>query len=315
MKSNGTFAKAACLIAIAAAIPSCSNDVTGSRSLIVSGIVRVRDGAPLAGATVRFLERAGSVAAPVRMSARAPATAPRPTAVVTDAQGRYAIAVSKGHYDIWIGGGVADSSIMSVPVTDVTIGASWVSLDLSYPGYRVTGRMSQLGSFLASGSVVAMDGTNTALARLRDTGPPHFSERTYSLLLPAGTYDFWANPNEGYWGVPRVKFEGITVNADTTIDWACDGHFVQGHVTGPGGVILYGAIVSAVAPGASAWNYTDSNGFYGLHLPDGNYIFTVTPPPGADSLGTVHYPEVVDAPRTIDFSVPLATVLPPPGPP
>jgi hypothetical protein len=307
MKATGTLAKAACLIAIAAAIPSCSDDVTGSRSLIVSGIVRVRDGAPLAGATVRFLERVGAGAPPVRMSARAPATTPWPTAVVTDALGRYAIAVSKGHYDVWVGGGVPDSSILSVPVTDVTIGASWVALDLSYPGYRVTGTMSSLGSGLASGSVVALDGTNTARAYLRDNGAPRFSERTYSLLLPAGTYDFWANPNEGYWGVPRVKFEGITVSADTTINWACDGSFVQGHVTGPGGVIAYGAIVSATAPGASAWNYTDSNGFYGLHLPDGDYIFTVKPPPGADSLAAVSYPTVfINAPRTLDLSIPLA---------
>jgi len=39
------------------------------------------------------------------------------------------------------------------------------------------------------------------------------------------------------------------------------------------GSVQYGAIVSATATGASAWNYTDSNGFYGLHLPSGVYEF------------------------------------------
>jgi hypothetical protein len=308
---NGGLAKAACLIALAAAAPSCSDDVTGFRSSIVSGTVRVRNGAPLAGATVGFFEHVTSAAVPARMPARAPAKDPGPTVVVTDAGGRYAIALSGGHYDVWIGG-VADSGIMPVQVTDVVVNASRVSvvvnasrvsLDLSYPGYHVTGRMSHLGVWLASGSVFVQGSTNTALAELRNGA--------YSLLLPAGTYDVWANPNEGYWGVPRVKHEGIIVSADTTIDLAVDGHFVEGTVTGPGGSIQYGAVVSATAPGASAWNYTDSNGRYGLHLPDGEYAFLVTPPPGGDTLGALHtLGVIITAPRTLDFQL-----LPKPAPP
>jgi len=148
--------------------------------------------------------------------------------------------------------------------------------------------------------VLVEGSTNTARAELR--GNP----RVYTLLLPGGTFDFWAKPNEGYWGVPRVKFAGITVAADTTIDFACDGHFVQGVVRDTYGSVQHGAIVSATAPGAAAWNYTDSNGFYGLHLPNGVYEFLVTPPPGADTLGTLGTLGVnITAPRTLDFRLQL----------
>jgi hypothetical protein len=109
-----------------------------------------------------------------------------------------------------------------------------------------------------------------------------------------------------------VKYEGITVSSDTTIDLSLDGHFVNGTVTGPGGLPLYGAIVNATAPNASASSYTTSIGTYGLHLPTGEYVFTVTPPPGADSLATlVSSPIFIDAPRTLDFSLLAA---PPPVP-
>jgi hypothetical protein len=300
---NGGLAKAACLIALAAAAASCSDDVTGFRSSIVSGTLRVRSGAPLAGATVGFFEHVSSAPAPAPMSARAPAKDPGPPVVVTDVQGRFAIAVSRGRYDVWVGG-VADSGIMPVPVTDVVVNASRVSLDLSYPGYHVTGRMTHLGVWLASGSVFVLGPTNTARAELRNSA--------YSLLLPPGTYDVWANPNQGYWGVPRVLHEGIAVSSDTTIDLAVDGHFVEGTVRGPGGSVQYGATVSARAPGASAWNYTDSNGFYGLHLPDGEYEFLVTPPTGADTLGALDtLGVIITAPRTLDFQ--LAPKPAPPG--
>jgi hypothetical protein len=106
------------------------------------------------------------------------------------------------------------------------------------------------------------------------------------------------------------------VSSDTTIDFSVDGHFVEGMVTGPGGSIQYGAIVSATAPGASASNYTDSNGRYGLHLPDGEYDFYVTPPPGADSLAILNVQDVlIVAPRTLDFMLSPAPVPVPVVPP
>ena len=307
-------ARALLLIGIVACAASCSD--SGLRPLIVTGTVRVRDGAPLAGATVGFFEHVSSGAAAVRSAAQAPSTDPGTPVVVTDAQGRYAISVTSGHYDVWVGG-VADAGIMPVQVTDVVVNDSHLSLDLSYLGYHVTGMMTHLGLGLASGTVFVLGPTNTARAELAENGAGPHAERTYSLLLPAGTYDFWANPNEGYWGVPRVKFEGITVSADTMIDLPCDGHFVKGTVRDQGGAVVYGAIVGATSPNASAWNYTDSNGFYGLHLPDGVYEFLITPPSGADTLGTLDVTGVtIDAPQTLDFvlgqHLPVPAPLPPP---
>jgi hypothetical protein len=276
------------LAVLASQIVSCSDNVTGPTAF-VDGVVQLRDGPPLPGVVVSFSEPTNAT--------------PLLTHTTTDANGRFSLLLPAGVYEVWVRA-AADSGVMSQQVASVTVQSSHVSLDLHYSGYRVRGMITSLGLGLASGYVLVLDGTNTARADLRDNGAPRFSERTYSLLLPAGTFDFWANPNEGYWGVPRVKFEGITVSSDTTIDLACDGHFVRGTVTGPGGVIIYGATVSATAPGASAFDYTTSIGTYGVHLPDGEYVFTVTPPSGADTLQTLTVPGVlIDAPRTLDLQL------------
>lgn len=264
------------LAAMSSQIVSCSDRVAGPEA-VVEGVVHLRDGPPLPGVVVSFFEPAAATS--------------RAEAATTDTNGRFSLRLPGGTYEVWVGG-AADSGVMAQQVSSVTVRRSHVSLDLHYAGYRVTGAMRHLNVALASGNVFVLGGTNTARAELRDNGAGTHAVRTYSLLLPAGTFDFWANPNEGYWGVPRVKFEGITVGADTTIDLAVDGHFVEGTVTGPGGAIVYGAIVSATAPGAE-------------------YEFHVTPPV-ADTLAALHtLGEIITAPRTLDFQLPPKPV--PPG--
>jgi hypothetical protein len=294
-------------LALAGLIGSCSSDGGSLTKVPVSGTLRLRGGAPIPGATIVFLQEtppSGGVM-PLAPRARKAVIYPNPPVAITDAGGRYSIEIFSGRYDVWVGGG-PDSGFMSQHMATITVRAPRVPLDLSYEGYRVSGKMIHLNVALASGSIFVEGPTNTARATLHNSG--------YSMLLPGGAYDIWANPNEGYWGVPRVKFEGVTVSSDTTIDWHVDGHFVQGTVRTTGGSVVYGAVVAATSPNASAWNYTDSNGFYGLHLPTGAYRFIVTPPPGADTLGGVATGDSVpiDAPQTLDFTLPPP--IPPQGP-
>ncbi len=275
---------------------SCSDNSTGPRNVLVTGIVRLRDGSPLTGATVGFFEPATALRQGPGSAEQAPSSPVQPVAT-TDAHGRFAIGMPEGSYEVWIGG-VADSGFMPTHVTDLTLRPPTTSLELHYDAYRVSGGITFLGSFFA-GSVFVTGSTSTTRAEVRHSA--------YSLLLPAGTYDFLAGTTPEYAlysGLPRVKYEGIAVSADTTINFSLDGHFVRGTVTGPGGLPLYGGYVNATASNASATSYTASIGTYGLHLPTGEYVFTVTPPPGGDSIGVRTYPPVlIDAPRTIDFDL------------
>jgi hypothetical protein len=286
---------------------SCSDNPNGPNNVLVTGVVRLPDGATVAGATVGFFEPAMAVRQRPGSVLEAPSSPASDLPIATtDTQGRFAIAMPEGRYEVWIGG-VADSGFMPMQVAVVTLQPPRASLELRYDAYRVSGQLVFLNASLGAGTVFVTGSTSTTRAEMRNSA--------YSLLLPAGTYDFWAGTTQEYAlysGVPRVKYEGITVSADTTIDLSLDGHFVRGTVTGPDGLPLYGAIVAATAPNASASNYTASNGTYGLHLPTGEYEFTVTPPPGADSLDGVISFEFIDAPRTIDFEMQLAP--PPPGP-
>jgi hypothetical protein len=287
---------------LAALTTSCSGD--DQKAAFVSGTVRLRDGAPLPGVAVVFLGPATIAPASTPLAPLAPHSViyENPLRAITDATGKYSLWAPSGAYSAWLGG-TPDSGHMSVSVAQVVVGTGRLSLNLSYPGYRVSGRMIFLNGSLSAGTVSVIGPTSNTTAQLRENGAGRFAERTYSLLLPAGTYDFWAD-GTGYPQVPRVRFEGITVGADTVIDLPVNGNFVRGTVTAWNGSIVYGATVSATATGAFGYDVTTSIGTYGIHLPDGTYDFRVEPPPGADTLQVLTVPGVfINAPVTKDFTL------------
>lgn len=296
---------------------SCSKTNDDVVLVPVDGVVRLRDGPPLAGVTVAFLGPVPQAAPP---AARAPlAPEPRgagrgviyenPPIATTDALGRFQIPVPAGRYEVWIGG-PADGGIMSQHASTVTLRSSRVTLDLRYEGYRLSGRLiGPGGTALTSGDVFVLSGTSTARASL--------VAGSYSLLLPADTFAIWANPGAADYnrGVPRVKHEGIILASDSTIDLSVDGFEVTGTVTGPGGIPLDGGWVSAYAPTASAYSPTAADGTYRIYLPGMEYAFTVDPGPGRDSIGVYHNLGIlIDADRTLDFNLSVPPPPPPPGP-
>lgn len=305
MRAGGVWLLRIAILTITLQTVSCSDNGVGPMG-IVDGTVSLRDGAPLDTVVVSFFDARIPTAGAARATG-APKSPPIQSWTRTDANGRFSLRLPTGLYSAWVGGAF-DAGVMSQQVGSVTVNSPRVSLDLHYNGYRVTGALKHLNVTLAAGSVFVVGPTNTARSELR--------ESAYSLLLPAGTYDIWANPNEGYWGVPRVKFTGVAVAADTMIDFPCDGHFVQGTVKDVFGNAVSGATVGAQAEGAGTWNYTDSNGGYGLHLPDGVYDFLVTPPYVVTDLKPLSVQNVpISAPTTLDFVLQLAPVPVPVPPP
>src|SRR5882672_6920088 len=218
------------LLAMVAA--SCSTDPTepSRRELVmVDGIASLRNGPPLAGMTVSFHRPA---AARNALSPLAPkglgvqATPPLLNYSRTDPQGRFSLRLPEGNYEVWISG-PADSGIMSQHVADVALRLPVAALDLHYQGYRVSGRLIGPGNAtLDEADLSILSATNTAHATVRSGG--------YTFLVPIDVFSVWANPTAtGYeGGIPRVRFDGISVMSDTTIDLSLDGHLVSGKVTG-----------------------------------------------------------------------------------
>jgi len=269
--------------------PSCSEKAD---PVLVDGIVRARDGSPFGGATVHFFGR--TVPQPARHPLaphRIAGAQPGQLFAVTNAQGYFSIELAGGLYEVWIGG-VIDSAFMPQHAADMALRPPRSTLDLRYSGFRVSGRMiGPGGTPLASGHVFVLGSTNTMRADLR--------AGAFSMMLPRDSYVFWANPDAGYVGVPRVRYDGIAVASDTTIDLSVDGHAVAGTVTGPGGTPLGGAWVSAYTTTASAYAPTATDGTYRLYLPTREYTFRVESP----EIGVQYPPILIDAPRTLNFDL------------
>jgi len=284
---------------------SCSK-TNDSRILVpVEGIVRLRDGPPLGGITVAFFAPRDTLVLPA-LSPLAPEVRgsgrgliyENPVIAKTDALGRFRTTLTEGRYEVWIGG-PPDSGIMSQRMPDLALRSSRVTLDLRYAGYRLSGRLvGPNGTALTTGHIFVFSGTNTARSSIVAGG--------YSVLLPADTFDIWANPESVDYnrGIPRVKHDGIILSSDSALDLSVDGFVVTGTVTGPGGIRRVGGWVYASGSTASAYSPTAADGTYRMYLPGMEYVFTVDPAPGpGDSVGV--YPNVlIDADRTLDFDLP-----------
>lgn len=293
----------AALALLAMLAVSCSTR-PGLEDLVhVEGVASLRNGPPLAGMTVSFFTptaagHAPSPLAPERPGGRLRGTAPLPTFSITDAQGMFRIRLPEGRWEVWIGG-LADSGIMSQHVADVMLRLPVASMDLHYQGYRVSGRLIGPGNAtLTDGYLSILGRRNTARAPVRSGG--------YTFLVPTDTLNIWANPTPIDYeaGIPRVRYDGIIVASDTTIDFSLDGNLVSGKVTGSGGIPMYGGWVAAAASDttASAYMSIAMDGTYRLYLPTREYVFTVYS--GGRGNGTYVYPPIlIDSPRTLDFDL------------
>jgi carboxypeptidase family protein len=280
---------------------SCSGTSTPRGHVLVAGVVRMPDGSPYAGGIVGFFRAPVEFPAP-RLLAPAPRSViyENPPIAITNTQGQYSIHLQSGTYEVWVGG-AADSGAISQHVTSVTLRTPSLGLDLLYAAYRVSGRMIGHGGTVVTSGHIWVNGMSPARADIRNG--------SYTCLLPAGTYEIWANPGITYEGFPRVRFD-VAVASDTTMDLSVDGNELTGTVTGPDGAPLVGGYVAAVAATASAYSETASDGTYRIYLPTRTYTFEVSPPNG-EVWPVRTYPNIlIDSPRTLDFDL----SVPPPTP-
>jgi hypothetical protein len=164
----------------------------------------------------------------------------------------------------------------------------------------VTGRLLGPGGTPLDDGVVETERFYPGAVKERSS----LANQAYVLYLEAGTYDFVAIPAPAYPGIPAVRFRGIPIASDTTIDFPLEGHPVDGTVTGDLGAPLGDTSVSADGILAYAATRTGPDGRYRLYLPTGNYVVQVRPGfTNRNTLARRYGSVAVGAPSTLDFDL------------
>jgi len=279
------------LVALAMTL-SCSEIPTAPRlgSVTVSGRITDRDGPPLAGIYVRL-----ELEPPVE-------GLPSNYGTQTNVDGRYELKVPEGLYRVRLDPGYeVTGGYPFVDIGRVKIGSSGAVINYRYTGVRVTGTITgPNGASLSDATVgtAGVSGGENVYAYARS------AQGTYSLLIPAGVYDFQAAPG-GYLqeGLPVIRSRGVPVLSDTTIDFALTGFAVTGTFSLSGGTPMIGAYLAATNDDVFAAARTGLDGTATLYLPAGNYeIRGAAPSSSIAGPITIMKSIVADDALTFDFS-------------
>ena len=272
MRRVGLFVIASSL----AGVLSCSEIPTAPRlgSVTVSGRITDRDGPPIAGLRVVF-ETVGLVT-------------PTQTVKTTDADGRFGIKLAEGVYRVRLvpafGTGYPEATL-----NEMKIGAAGATIDYRYTGVRVSGNITGPNSTTLPDAVVSTFGLSGGeyyyATGLNAAG-------SYSMLIPAGVYDFNASSGGYDSGLPHIQSSNVPVASDTTINFSLTGFAVTATMTVGGGAPMMGAFFQAAGPSADAAARTGLDGTATLYLPAGNYTLRAAP-----------YPQNIAGPRTITRSI------------
>lgn len=272
------------LMLATASVLSCSDVPIAPRpgSVTVSGRVTDRDGPPLPGVYVSFRSEAVG--------------GPYDDATSTNSDGRYSLRLSEGVYRVYFGPR-SPGGYPYVELHGVKVGSSGATIDYRYVGVRVSGTVvGPNGGFFTSSQVAAhrSDGSEDVGAAA-STVAGH-----YSLLIPAGVYDFNASAGGYPDGVPRIAWSDVPVVSDTTIDLALSGFPVTATTMLSGATPMVGASVGATNNSVRAFARTDLGGTATLYLPAGDYAIQATPS-RANIVGPLTIVRSITAGDAVDF--------------
>ena len=270
-----------------ALILSCSDLPTVPRagSVTVSGRITDRDGPPLEGVYVRLQLETPVSGVPFYHS------------IQTDADGRYTLKVPEGIYRVQLEPYYA-GGYPAVEMRNVKIGPSGATIDHRYTGVRVSGSIVGLNSSPLSGASIGVSGTS---------GGQYVSASDqsigghYSLLIPAGLYEVFAQSESYDNGLPRIRSGQVPVLSDTTIDFALTGFAVRVTASLPAGAPMIGGFVSASSGLVDAAVRTGLDGAGTLYLPAGNYAIRAHPPTPS-IVGPQTVTRLIQADDTVDFA-------------
>jgi len=211
----------------------------------------------------------------------------------TDSSGRYSASIIEGTYLSLV---FPPWDFRGYIQQKVDVSREHNRFNFRYDAYRVSGRLlNPLGAVIDSGYVSGGNEDQDIFANQAVvTG-------TFALVLPAGSYDFYASAKNRWSGYPSRSISSVPVGGDTTFDITLVGDPVTGVLRGPGGAPLAGASVQANGPHTSAAALTGPTGQYAMYLPPDSYRFLLSGPSYILPRITNPYPLV--GPSQLDFDL------------
>lgn len=265
-------ARAATLVALAAALASCSDLPTRPRTMVtVTGVVLDRDGSPLPGAALSFRneefdrpDRYEYVQIPPQMQG----------ITGTGSDGRFELSLWSGRYTVSITGPY-DGGYGGITRKGIAVGLDAGPLTFQFQGVWLR------GSLFGPDGVPVEDGhveAYSAPGQPYESHGYHVREHTYEMLLPPGRYYLDASPYFTNAGIPTMQFGPVSVRADTTVDLALDGTRVDGVMRGPGGETLPGVAITVSRSAVWCEARALADGSFTLYVPPGVYVARLYPP-------------------------------------
>lgn len=258
---------------------SCSEIPTAPRlsSVIVTGRITDRDGPPIAGIRVVFQSQPNEAGIPTQ------------TTKTTDADGRYSMKLAEGVYRVRLDPAFGTGYTATIVGETIKIGASGATIDYRYSGVRVSGSITGPNSATLPDAVVStfgLIGSEYYYASSLNTAG------SYSMLIPAGVYEFYATAGSFDSGLPQINSSNVTVASDTTINFSLTGFAVTATMTVGGGAPMMGAFFQAAGAAGDAAARTGLDGTATLYLPAGTYTLRALP-----------FPQNIAGPRIVTRSI------------
>lgn len=242
---------------------SCSDTITApTKAITVTGVIRGRDGAPMPDAFLTFRE--SSVTRP---------PFPVPSYLRSDANGEFRVSLVPGVYDINIEPAY-NSGYTGVTLQKTEFGPTKTRLDYTFTGIMISGVVTGPTGALLTGASVNATSVGYAYYAWAQT-----TNGQYRMFVPQDGYTLVAQYGYNV-GIPTRTIPLQLSAADTTIDFALTGNEVRVSVSLEGGAPLQGANIAAHSSvtGIDASNRTGIDGTATLYLPDGDYLYSASPP-------------------------------------
>lgn len=260
-------------IAILSGVLSCSDMPTAPivapappGTITVEGTITDRDGPPLGNTLLAF-----------RLLPLSPNQPNFGLTAFTNASGVFQIALAPGAYDVQIQPGY-QSGLPDVRGLKLEVKAGGSRFDYRYSGTRVAGDVTGPGGALLADAYITAVSTSEQIYVSVTTVGGH-----YSMLLPHGEYELYAEAAIYNSGIPSLEFEADIAASDTLIHFALTGNVVTATATLGGSTPLPNVLVEAQsdAIGVRARAVTRLDGTAVLYLPSGGYSFTTYTPDGS----------------------------------
>jgi hypothetical protein len=227
----------------------------------------------------------------------------------TNSTGAFRFEIVEGVYELWVGSDFGYASgFPSARISGIRVAAPETRFDYTYEGFPVVGT-------LTGPTGLPIDSARVSVWEEHDDPPSDVltsgfgvdvwaGPQGYKVFLPhPGRYSFFVSPLPEHTGIARRSFGTHTIAADTTLNFALDGHLVTGTVNLAGTPLDSVEVIASFTVGNDAV-LTNTSGMYQMYLPAGDYDWFLIPRGPSAYVFPYRQPGPnIQGPTTVDFDL------------